>query len=347
MAVFFCLSLGCFSGKPEQPNERDEAQPLMPAPKTVRIPSLFAEDRSSIQCDVPVSNPTERAVRFTDIRQSCSCMGSIKLAATQLAPGEKTTLHFDLNLQQRTGPQRFTCQLVEAGGPTWTYHVETTIYRRAAFAEVGSLHFGMLGPRCAATRTTGFIVSAESLDALPQAVSFRTDSESLTIKPRPAVLKRESDGVVVQTIPLNLGLKSGDKPGLQYAPVYADVLRRDGQKLQLKATATWHVRPPISASPAQAYFGAVDHSSSTVLLKKILISCNDGRPLVLKSFKSPCSALQCALDKKIDNSTACLLLTIDPRAVPTPFWCDLLVETDHPQQPQVSIPVAALARTGR
>jgi len=133
------LPLGCTSGKPaDSESVRPAAEPVA---RTVQIPPLFVDDTPELQYDFPVWNETGQPVRFTQVRPSCACAGGTKLAAMELAPGEETTLHFDIDLRQRKGPQQFVCHLVEAGGSTWTYTLETTLYERARFVEIGSIPF--------------------------------------------------------------------------------------------------------------------------------------------------------------------------------------------------------------
>jgi hypothetical protein len=310
---------------------------------TVRIPPVFVDETSSLRHEVLVKNDTGRPVRFTGVRQSCACAGATKLAALELEPEQETTLQFDIDLRQRKGPQHFVCYLVEANGNEWTYTLETTLYARAHFADTGMIHFGMVDPKADEVRETQFYLHAENQQALPESVSFRTDSDFLRVEVGPGIDEEQPDGTAGRRFLVRLRLRSPDAPGLSQAGVVADV-ERQGKKQQLQSGVTWNVRTLCSVVPSQAYFGTVDPSSPTLVERRVLIRRADGQPVAIKKIEAPCSAVRCSVEKTPDASTGRLLLVLDPKAMDGPLWGEVTVEIDHPVQRVVRIPVAALPR---
>jgi hypothetical protein len=261
----------------------------------------------------------------------------------ELGPGQETTLHFDIDLRHRKGPQQFVCRLVEEGGAEWTYTLETTLYERARFAEVGSTHFGMVDPGVQEVRETHFYLCAESPQALPQEVSFRTNSDHVRVEAGPGTIETNPDGIGVRKIPVKFRLRAPTRPGLESASVYATVAWPK-EKQEVLAGVDWNVRTLISISPAQAYFGMVDPTSSGRIERRVTVRRPDGRPLVVKGVKASCPQVRCSVQEPRDGPTAVLLLDLDPKEVTKPLWGEVVLETDHPVQAIVKIPVAALPK---
>ncbi len=292
---------------------------------------------------MPVKNETDRSIRFKHVRPSCSCAGATRLAAMELAPGQETTLTFEVDLRHRKGPQRFLCYLVEADGSEWTYTLETTLHERARFRDADSLHFGMIDPKTEEARDTEFVLHSDSLEALPDTVSFRADSDQLRVEAGAAEVERQSDGTFVRRLPVRIRLQCPDREGLSHASIYAE-FDRQGEKQRVQLGVTWNVRTLFSVSPAQAYFGTVDTSASGEIVRRVMIRRTDGKSLSIKGIKTSCPPVRCSVEKAPEGSACSLALTLDPRKMNGPLWGEVIVETDHAVQPFVKIPVAALAQ---
>jgi hypothetical protein len=347
-----CLGTGWYiatGGRVHAPNLAN-AEGVQTAVKplfvTIQLPPMFVDDASSLQYDVPVRNETDGTVRFTQIRQSCTCAGATKLAAMELAPGQTTTLHFDIDLRQRKGPQRFVCYLVEASGVEWTYTLETTLYERARFAADGIVHFGMVDPKAEEVRETQFYLHAESLQALPQVVAFWTESDKLRVESDLALTEQQADGTAVRKVPLKLRLRAAEVPGLAQTSVIAEIDRR-GQKQQVRTGVTWNVRSFYSVAPPQVYFGTIDPTSTRPVERRVVIRRTDGQPLSLKQTKTSSTCVRCSIEKSENDSVGRLLMVLEPGSINGPLWGEVTVETDHPAQPQVTIPVAVLMQVSK
>jgi hypothetical protein len=314
--------------------------------RIIQIPPVFVDEASSLQYDVPVKNETDQTVQFTHIRRSCTCAGATRLAAMKLAPGQETTLHFDIDLHHRMGPQQFVCYLVEASGAEWTYSLATTLYERARFAQSEAIHFGMVDPKTEEVRETQFYLHAENRQALPHRVSFRTDSDPLQVEAGLGSVDEKPDGTVVWTFPLTLRLRQPGVPGLERASVYAEVEQPGGKQI-VQTNVTWNVRALYVVAPSQVYFGTIDPSAPGEVERRVVIRRTDARPLGIKGVKVSCSSVRCSIEKMSDDSTGKVLLVLNPRSMTGALWGEMTVETDHAVQPLLKIPVAALTKPAK
>jgi hypothetical protein len=339
-AVCLCLSTGCARQRPaDAAAVPAQGQPIYHAEQ---LPPILAEPYGSLRHDTTVKNETGRMVHFVRVQTSCSCSGGTTLETMEFAPGQETVLHFDINLQSRTGPQRFVCRLLEDNGTEWTYELATTIYEPARFGSRGGTHFGMIDPNAEEAREGEFILVADSPANLPQDISFTAGSEALQIEPGPAADEVQEDGVAVRKVPLKFRLRAPATPGL--GQVRAAVqFERQGAKQQVETTVDWNVRTFYSVSPAQVYFGTVEPGDGAVE-RRVIIRVLDRDSLTIKEAKVSCPGVRCSVEKPRQSGTGELLLVLDPGSVSGPLLGEVIVETDHPVQPTVKIPLAAIPK---
>jgi hypothetical protein len=334
------LFLGCAAKK--GPDATDLGSLASPIVLSKRIPPLFTDQVSELHYDLPVKNEIGRFVRFVRLQPSCACASGTNLAAMELAPGQETILHFEVNLGSRSGPQRFVCRLIEDGGVEWTCEVETTLYEGARFAVRAPGHFGMVDPGAEEVRETEFLLSARSASALPGKVSFVTDKERLEIEQGPAITEQQEDGVVIRRIPLRLHLHAPRVLGFGHVSIFAH-LERQGLPQQVEATADWNVRTLYTVSPAQVYFGRVD-SSAGPIERRIVIRNTQRQVVAVKGIKLDCRCVRCSVTKRADTTMAELLLVLDPTLLTKPLIAEVIVDLDDSTQPSLKIPVAALPK---
>ncbi len=345
-----CLLLsslcGCASKQPA--NAAQEKQTATrDIVRTFRIPPVFIEAHPQLRYDVPVKNDTGETVRFSHVRRSCTCVGAVELESKELAPGQETVLHFDIDVSHRKGAQRFVSYLVEEGGGEWTYELETTLYERACFAEVGSLHFGMVNPKAEEVRQTEFRLYAESAAELPHEVAFRSGSDCLRIEAEPSSDERLPDGIIFRKMPLKIHLKAPATPGLQNVSLHAQYVWGT-EKREVPTGVDWNVRTLVSITPSQTYFGTIDSSSPERIERRVTLQSPDGRALRIKKVTtSQPEQVDCRIEGPHEGTTIRLLLALNTKALKKPLWDEVVVEMDNPLQPSVKVPIAALPKQAR
>lgn len=345
-----CLLLsplcGCATREPV--NAAQEHQfPTRDIVRTFRIPPFFVEEHPNLRHDVPVRNDTGQTVRFSHVRQSCTCVGAVNLESKELPPGQETTLHFDIDVSRRTGPQRFICYLVEERGTEWTYELETTLYQRARFAEDGSLHFGMVNPKAEEVRQTEFRLYAESAAGFPRDVMFRSDSDCLRVEAEPCNDEQLPDGIIFRKIPLKIHLKAPATPGLKNVALHAKYVCGT-EKREVPTGVDWNVRTLVSITPSQAYFGTIDSSSPERIERRVTLQSPDGRAIRIKKVTtSQPEQVDCRIDGPHEGTRIRLVLALNTKSFKKPLWDEVVVEIDNPLQPSVKIPIAALPKQVR
>jgi hypothetical protein len=343
VAFLVCATLPFVSMACTEAKSRDAAAsqvPLGSIYQVKRVPPIFVEDQAELRCDMPVKNETGRPVHFTRVQPGCSCSAATTLDLMELAPGEETTLHFEIDLRNRKGPQLFICRLMQPDEEDWTYAVETTLYERAQFTPIGSTIFGLVDPNTEHERGAELRLYAESEALLPSDVSFRSDSDDLRVEAGAPTVAVQSDGFAVRTIPLKLRLHSPGTAGLGQASVWASY-ERHGEKQQLQTGVSWNVRTLYSLSPPQVYFGTVAATASPVE-RRVILRRSDGKPLEIKDLKASSPAVSCSSEKKRGELEEQLLLVLDPKQFTGPLVGEVVVETRDPVHRSVKIPFAAI-----
>lgn len=341
------LQVGCSRTAPAEPGEPPAGPALVASvSRTIKLPPLFVGDRQSLPFEIPVKNETDRPVRFTQIRQSCACVGHAELDAMELGPGKQTTLHLEIDFRNRKGPQRFVTCLKEVGGGEWAYSLEVTLHVRARFTDDGPIHFGMVDPRSEGVRETQFRLHAEKREALPERVVFRSQSEHVQLEVGTPADEEQGDGTAVRRFPLKVRLRAPEHQGLGQGFVVAH-FQRGGAKEQVDQSVTWNVRTLYSVSPTQVYFGTVEPSSAKSVERQVLLRRTDGRALNIKAAKTSCLAVRASVERAQDGGAVRLFLVLDPRAMKGPLFGELSVETDHEVQGLVKVPLAALLKPSK
>jgi len=315
--------------------------------RTFRIPPFFIEDHPNLRYDVPVKNDTGETVRFSHVRRSCTCVGAVELESKELAPGQETVLHFDIDVSRRRGAQRFISYLVEESGSEWTYELETTLYEHARFSEDGSLHFGMVNPKAEEVRQMEFRLYAESAASLPREVTFRSNSDYLRIEAEPSSDEHLPDGIIFRKIPLKIHLKAPAMPGLQNVSLHAQYVWGI-EKREVPTGVDWNVRTLVSITPSQAYFGTIDSSSPERIERRVTLQSPDGSAMrITKVITSQPEQVDCRIDGPHEGATIQLLFALNTKSLRKPLWDEVIVQMDNPLQPSVKIPIAALPKQVR
>jgi hypothetical protein len=219
----------------------------------------------------------------------------------KLEPGESTTLHLDIDLSHRRGPQRFFCSLVEGDGNEWVYKLETMLYEHATLAGSETVHFGMVDPGTSTTRETRVLFRATKEEDLPTAVAVRSESDEIRATAGKSSITTTDDGILVRTFPVRMVLERPEKGGFSQSTVQVDY-ERAGMKSHLRYCVTWNVKALLTAAPAQVYFGKVD-GNSTPVERRVLLQRGDGKSVRVAEVKSPHAALRSELQQQADGRT--------------------------------------------
>jgi hypothetical protein len=302
---------------------------------------LFTDETPELKHDVDVRNETAVPVYIEHIQQSCGCAGSTRLAKRGLAPGEVTTLHFAIDLRNRIGPQRFVCRLIEKGGSSWSYELETTLYRRAQFSEVGAIHFGMLDPGQKAEKLTEFFLHARNEADFPDQVNFHTKSDRIRLETKPPRTIREANGIYKRGYDLVVNLLAPELPGFATADIVAELRSVSGK--QVRATSlSWNVRSFYAIEPAQIFFGRINQRESSPITKVLTIRRLDSHLLAIKGIRVKNSALKAMAEPSAAVEERRLKITLDPKQLHETLWEEIHIETNVPAPPVLRVPVAAL-----
>lgn len=315
--------------------------PIGPVVVVRQLPPVFIEETSRLEYDFPVKNETGQVVRFTGIQRSCSCTAA-ELGVKELAPGQETTLHFDIDLVHRKGPQRFLCQVILESGDTWAYALETTLYERAKFADNGLTYFSMVDPNTQEVRAAEFQAFAKTVAELPQKIAVEVDSDRVRVERNEAITEVQPDAVCIRRFPLKYHLRTPALPGPGQAAVEVR-FERQGVQQQVRTGLSWNVRTLFTISPAQVYFGKVDPASAPVE-RKVLIRRTDRQPLAIKDIEISCAGVNYRVEQTSDQTKCFLVFRLNQASSTESLFGHALVNTNHPLQPSVKIPLAALPR---
>lgn len=283
----------------------------------VQLPPVLQDERVELSHRLPVRNHTSRHVTFTGVHHKCTCTGA-SLGTKELDPGEETTLTLTARLAGRTGPQRFSCVLVDELGASWNYGIETTIYRNRQFSE-DTLYLGIVEPNGSLQGKSAFWLHSKSRQELEQAVRFESDSPAIGLVAGKPTFESLSGGIHLAKIPIEIKLTEGAATGPPRAAIRAHLSGRpDPFRSDLRQELTWSVRPLLVAEPRQVFFGPVDRngdpSSRRVQIRRV-----DGLPLRIRAIRH--SVVGVTLKHEIQSSIAAeLTVTMTPSQVNGSQW---------------------------
>lgn len=308
------------------------------------LPPVFNDEASHLKCDIPVTNNSAQRVHFAEIRPSCGCSSAI-LSDRDLEPGQQTVLHIETAIRDRTGPEKVFCVLIDQDGNTRNYEIRTTIYSRVAFSP-REIRFGLVDPNKETSSAAELSFFSRDLADLPAAdsLNFRcADELKLTVSAAPTELKN-SDGVFVRKIPLAVVLVPGPGSGPATGAITVSFDWK-GLKQESRLPIAWNVRNLYDISPMRAFFIASDVASET-LERRISIRRTDNIPFVIRKLTPSCPAIECSVATGSQPLTVHeAVLQLDLKAVEKPSLCgEVSVLTDHPVQPLLKIPFAAVKR---
>jgi hypothetical protein len=190
---------------------------IAPIYREIRLPSILVEDQPHVQQTFRVANTTNRIVRFTKIIPSCTC-SMASLDSMHLQPGQETTLRMEFDLRERTGPQRFLCELIEDCNNVWTYDIATTVYERISF-QPRLIRFGLVDPNTEHVRPVELHIVSRKRTQPPTIRPPQPESSHLHVRTTATDDKTLPGDLVQRTVRLALTLSTPVNPGFSQADV--------------------------------------------------------------------------------------------------------------------------------
>lgn len=326
---------------PQVDQQPADASPAAFFTKKVLPPVIVGDPPVPLDCVFPIENRSEEPLTFKALRPSCGC-AEASLDAWTLAPGETTYLRLSMNLRGRSGPQRLTCTLEDEQTRPWRYELETVAYQRAQFLGELVVHFGMVDPSSVLERTIEFCCYAETEAALPTDPSFTLDSPYVTLSAQSGRTEKTNDGLFVSKVPLHLRLKAPAEAVTGQAHLTAKY--RCGEKSgSIAIGADWCVRAFLTAQPGQVYFDLKARTAETPVERRIMLKRTDGQVLVIHEVSSPHPAVTCTV-QNLTKATALVIFTCDVKKTEDFLTGEAIVQTNHPVQQAVRLPVAVAPR---
>jgi hypothetical protein len=302
-----------------------------------RLGAVFGEDTQTLSCDFRIFNDADRPVRIVRINQSCSCT-SVETDEKELQPCAATTLHLRANLRGRWGSQRFSCAVVPDEGTPWQCEALVNVLQRARI-EPAFLHFGLVDLGAESRKHVALKFCTPRGETTPEFLSVSSTGKEVLVHPGDMVEEDTLDGMVLRNVVLEVTVvpQSASEVGRAELSI---LCRIQGAVRQIQLPIDWRVESVFGVSPARIFW-RVD-SSGHSQEQMIAIRRVDGRPLTIRAVRSHHPAISCVTGPTGDA----VKLTLDPTKVPKMMWGgEVIVETDHPLHPTLTIPVAFFRRT--
>lgn len=300
---------------------------------------VFSDEVPEIKHSFPVKNTTSATIHVLRMDHSCAC-SKVDLGKRELDPGEETVLAMQVDLRDKTGPQRLTCDLYFDSGIVMRYAMKAVAHHRIAFVP-SVLHFGQVDPGQATTSEASLIVQSRSGSDLPQVLSAISNCDQLKVS-RVDPQGTEENGVTAMRNRFQLSLTPTCDTGSHNCMVITRYHWR-GKEREANLWITWTVRRHIEATPMRVFFAKRAESDSAHVRVVRLKSIGDRSFEILRIS---------ATDSQIAGTTCLRRLAtvhevrieVTPSDRSQPVVGDLIIDTDHPMQPKLTIPVTALAR---
>ncbi len=302
--------------------------------------AVFVGEIPRLTSIVPIQNNSGRSVRFDRVTKNCACSGA-ELEKSDLAPGETTTLAFSANLLGRSGPQRFTCELIEEDGTVWRVEISAIVYE---FFKVSShtINFGQLSPLQSATKQLVAQCSAMERSTLPEAVSLSEQLGPIQVQIGLPVTSQDDHGMWHRKWNIDLSVSADQIIGthqqlFQITPSSPPI----DMPASTSICVQWTVKSLYSQSAKRAYFpSSPDRTANRTTT--INFGRSDGQKVQVRKISSMSKWL--TIDSRsLENGTLDIIIEVDP-ALSSDANADLSIQMDDEYYSILRIPVAVAAR---
>lgn len=261
------------------------SQPADTASKVAKCESLIvSEDGTKFEYDAgvlfsttteavvkaPIENRTGKKVKLGLIRASCACSGGVQVDAKSLAPGESTTMSFQLRPSQMYGAQRLRCVVQIDDDKEWNYELLAYVHRPIAFLDHGA-SFGKI-PLSTTTKPLELQYTAKTEQEFPTvtALVVHADNAKATLGTLGPVMHlpngvyQRNQQVLVEVTPKITG----------FGQIRIDARYASGTTTgEVQSNVMWQAIGPVTASPARCHFGTY---SGERITREITLTRSDG-----------------------------------------------------------------------
>jgi hypothetical protein len=297
------------------------------------LPFVIADgDDALFEHTFVVANDSDKPLAFRTVRPYCGC-SSATLEDYNLAAGETTLLHMVIDGAGRRGQQLFDCALIDDLEFHRIYRLSTVFYQRYS-ALPQSLHFGLVELNERPTKPLEIHVAVAEGEPAPS-LDFEVSQPDLEIHPGQASVKQLNPSIRFIVHPFDITVCASTTAG-HYSRSFRLRASRGDTEDTFEIPVSWTVRTRYEVRPPRVIFtrGARDvsrlvhvRSDLNTPFRVVGVTVSDSH------FRVDVSSTGRVAEHEFQVSVL-------ENAADEPFWCNVVVETDDPVQPQVVFAVA-------
>jgi hypothetical protein len=343
--VFTIASLGCCSGQADSENQRtnqvETSRRVANSPfvaETVELPPIVVAERETIfSHEFIVTNSLNRAMRFIDIRKSCSCIGETAIEKMELAPNESTRLRLRGYVRDQAGPRRLICSLLCDDQREFVYELKANSYFQAQFLEGPTKHLSNVQPGSPVKVICHLVLHARQAHELGTIESVATFCQTVT-KIGNSETSQLPDGIWRRVIPIELELPPAPtEPGLYHHQVVCEVSNLP-RTARPTLDLSYSVPDTVIFAPRVVWFSLDDREIRIVIRRfdsqplKVIeadIANSDWVEAEVVPTKGPTAVVLCRINRARLTSTR------------QPLYSELRIRTDQSNERELRVPIAA------
>lgn len=274
------------------------------------------------------TNTGDSLLEISRVRASCGCTAS-NLSKNRVEPGESGEIKATFNTRSYRGRKSQPIYVTsnDPEQPTVQLKLETTI-RTVAALDPASVQFGQVTVGKGAVREAAVVFDGEpfpvrEVSAQPEIFSVR-------------LLGTEEEGKRVR---LEVSLSPETPVGRHIGSLAVRIDHPNLQNLNGRLLAV--VEGLISYTPRMLFFNRQDQAD--VAVKTVSLSSQEGEPLEIRKVSSTIPQFTAELKTIQPAREYEVLIRLSPETEPGRYHGEVKIETSHPDQPVISIPVRANA----
>jgi hypothetical protein len=289
-----------------------------------------------------VVNDTADRLRFTKVRGSCAC-SKAKLNKMELMPGEQSLLYVEVDMTRYGGQRHVNCLLETDEGEPWKYILNLTAYPffQCAKNNLEHVSFGEIDPGHKAEKSVEVYLHAAGQDTVPPVlVSAECEADDIQVTTANGEdWEALADGSGTRRkATVHFSLRPQSRAGARTTT--SRVRYRSGDvEGDARFTVSWQVRPVYDVSPSRVYLDAF-RAGAGPLQQSVEIRRLDRQPLEIRAVDPGSPAVSIKRIEAVVADRQRIVFEISPDAVPDVLVADVVVKTNHPLQPIISIVIS-------